>query len=39
MATELTSNEEPVQLDARALNESLLLSLVRQHELTEPLSY
>ncbi len=35
MATELTSNEQPIQLDARALNQSLVLSLVRQHELTE----
>ncbi|MGI4828374.1 MAG: sensor histidine kinase [Janthinobacterium lividum] len=35
MATELTNNEQPVQLEARALNESLMLSLVRQHELTE----
>lgn len=35
MAAEISSKEQPVQLDARALNESLMLSLVRQHELTE----
>ena len=35
MAAELTNNGQPAALDARALNESLVLSLVRQHELTE----
>lgn len=35
MARELTPNESPVQLDTLAVNERLMLSLVRQHELTE----
>jgi signal transduction histidine kinase len=35
MAGDLQSSEQRVQLDAVALNEKLLLSLVRQHELTE----
>ena len=37
MVTEQRSNERPIQLDPRALNESLVLSLVRQHELNEEL--
>lgn len=35
MTGDLKSSEQRVQLDAVALNEKLLLSLVRQHELTE----
>ena len=35
MATELRSNASPVQTDVAAMNEALMLGLVRQHELTE----
>jgi len=35
MATELRNNVKPAQADVTAMNESLMLGLVRQHELTE----
>ena len=35
MASELRNNVKPVQADAAAMNEALVLGLVRQHELTE----
>ncbi len=35
MAKQLTNNREPVQADVTAINEALVLNLVRQHELTE----
>jgi two-component system, NtrC family, sensor kinase len=35
MATELRNNVKPAEADVTAMNESLMLGLVRQHELTE----
>jgi len=35
MAAELASNGKPHERDMAALNEALMLGLVRQHELTE----
>jgi len=35
MAAELASNQKPLERDMAALNEALMLGLVRQHELTE----
>jgi two-component system NtrC family sensor kinase len=35
MAVELRNNAKPVQSDVTAINEALMLGLVRQHELTE----